>query len=176
VHAILDSMDMNWFFKMKSSYRIALVAVLVGGAILLILPLVLGVSNYPLASGDHISSWSFEGAYADNGTNQARTIAEIKNLKAMLGKDKTKDYGLLVGIASQYELLGDGKTAYTYLSRAIAKDHTRGLAYMNMGQLMESLGALATARAAYDAALKAEPASGIYASARDGFYARHPQR
>ncbi len=180
MRAILGHMDMQhlmkWFTNLKPQRRMVLVAVLVGGAVLLILPLVLGIDNYPIANGDSISSWKWDGAYADRGTKQAQATQEIAHLKAMLGKDSKKDYSIIVGIASQYELLGDGRSAYHYLSKAIAKDRAQGLAYMNMGQLMEGLGAFRTARNAYDAALKAEPASGLYASARDSFYAHHPQQ
>lgn len=165
-----------WFSALKPRQRIVLVMVLLGAAFFLILPLALRVNSYPLAGGDTVTSWRWNGAYADGATKQRQTGQEIVRLKALLGKNSAKDYEILVGIASQYELLGDGKTAYHYLSQAIAKDHSRGLAYMNMGQLMESLGALETARAAYDAAVKAEPKSGVYISARDSFYARHPKK
>ncbi|MDB5194883.1 MAG: hypothetical protein JWO84_67 [Parcubacteria group bacterium] len=170
----MDGLNLAWFLKMKSSQRIALVLVLVGAAFFLVLPLLLSANKYPLASGDQVASWNFNGAYADQGPNQTRTVREIQGLKATLGKDKRKDYDVLVGLASEYELLGDGKSAYQYLSQAIAKDGSRGLAYMNMGQLMESLGAIRTARTAFDAAVKAEPKSGIYVSARNSFYSRHP--
>lgn len=156
----------------KPSMIVALVVVLVGGAAFLLLPTLIG-AGYPIAKADHISSWSWQGVYKDGGTQEAGVKKEITLLKQ--NKEKALDtYDLYVGIASQYELLGDGKSSYRYLSKAIELDKKRGLAYMNLGHLMEELGAFATARNAYDAAVAAEPGNPLYETAREGFLTRNP--
>lgn len=178
MRAILGSMKYFSFGKMKPLMRIALIVVLVGGALFLVLPLVVpggaGIGNgYTISKSDHISSWSWHGAYADGAQKEADTKAEIGRLKGLIGKKTTPDYDLYVGIASEYELLGDGKSAYNYLSKAISVDPKRGIAYMNMGHLMDELGALTTAHAAFDAAVTAEPGSVVYQAARQDFLIHH---
>lgn len=160
--------------KRKPVTAAAIVAIVLIGGALLALPFLLGPQGYPIQKSDRIASWSWRGAYADHGSAQQQAEAEIARLKGMLGASHADEYGLSIGIASEYELLGDGKGAYRYLSRAIAIDPKRGLAYMNMGHLMEELGAFATARGAYDAAVQAEPGNAIYAAARSDFYLTHP--
>lgn len=163
-------------FTSRPVLSAALVAAAVLTAVLLALPFVIGGGKeYPIAPADHISSWSWQGAYADHDGKQKEVEAELARLKTMLGKGGSgSDYDIYVGFASEYELLGDGRNAYLYLSKAIAKDPSRGLAYLNMGHLMEELGALETARKAYDAAAAAEPGNRVYQSARSNFYLQHP--
>ncbi|MDD3531243.1 MAG: hypothetical protein PHV99_01470 [Candidatus Pacebacteria bacterium] len=104
-----------------------------------------------IARGDTIVSWNFTGAYAQDSTLQARANAEITRLSGLLEMATSSKVTLLVGIANQYELLGDGKQEYEYLSRAIEEGgETTGLPWHNLGVLMERLGALETARTAYE--------------------------
>src|SRR3989344_4028104 len=110
----------------------------------------------PVAEGDAISSWDFQGSYEGNSELEKRARDEIARSEGFLGGDQSganddpTDYILYVSIANQYELLGDGKTAYEYLGRAIRIDSTKtGLALRNLGSLMERLGALNTARIAF---------------------------
>ena len=140
----------DWLHGMSIKVWIALGIVVLGGilSIGLIFLAMNAPEPYPLAQSDTIASWSFKGALADRGANETATKSEIVRLKQMLGKG-TNDYELLVGTASQFILLGDGKSAYRYLSKAIETDPEKGLAYFNMGHLMEQLGALATAKSAY---------------------------
>jgi len=154
---------------------VAIAIVLGGTALLLLLPIIIGgaAPSFPIASTDHISSWSWAGIYADGGDKQNQTKAEIERLKAMVGKPAASTYDLYVGIASDYELLGDGKSSYSYLNRAIAQDPKRALAYMNMGRLMEDLGAFATAHAAYDKAVALEPTNPLYQAALQNFLVHH---
>jgi tetratricopeptide (TPR) repeat protein len=164
---------------MKPSMLIALIIVLVGGAIFLILPLIVGPGSgfggkgYVIEEADHISTWNWDGVYEDGAQKQADVEKEIDHLKGLLGKGSIADYDLYVGIASQYELIGDGKSAYNYLSRAISDEPKRGLAYMNMGHLMEEMGAFTTAHKAYDAAVAAEPNNPVYQTARQEFLIHH---
>lgn len=163
---------MNAFIRsaQKKPLMFASVAILIGGALaLIVMPL---LSPAPqLADGDDVSSWTWDGPYADGGPLEDQTKNEIADLKDELGKGTYPDYQLLVGIASQYQLLGDGKNAYTYLQQAIAKDPKQGLAYINLGNLMDSLGAYDTAKEAYDTAVKLEPNNQAYADARATFLA-----
>lgn len=115
-----------------------------------------------IAKGDTIVSWDFVGAYAGNPELRAKADAEIRRLIGLIGKGTYPDESLLVAIANQYELLGNGKQQYEYLSRAIAigvGDATTGLPWHNLGVLMERLGALETARIDYQEATLAQPQS-----------------
>lgn len=115
-----------------------------------------------IAEGDGIASWDFAGAYAGNPELIAKANAEIQRLNGLLGKGTYPDESLFVAIANQYELLGDGKQQYEYLSRAIAigvGDAATGLPWHNLGVLMERLGALETARVDYREATLVQPQS-----------------
>lgn len=117
-----------------------------------------------IAKGDRVASWDFAGAYADNPELAAKAEAEIQRLTGLIGKGTYPDASLYVGIANQYELLGDGKQEYDYLGRAITADvnATSGLPWHNLGVLMERLGALETARAAYERAARIQPQLKFY--------------
>ena len=166
----------EWLVSTSIKTRIAIGIVLMGGAlsILLIFFALQESRPYPLAAGDSIASWNFKGALSDGGKGETSTKGEIVRLKQLLGKGN--EYELYVGIASQFVLLGDGKSAYLYLSKAIESDPKKGLAYFNMGHLMEQLGALHTARTAYDTAVQREPDNTLYRSYRDVFTSQHPLR
>lgn len=176
---ILELMNIPGLTHAKPLTLAALVVVLVGGAAFLILPLILGGgvpggAGYSVSKDDHISSWTWKGVYKDGAQREADVTKEISHLKDLLGKSGgAKDYDVYVGIATQYELLGDGKAAYQYLSKAITLEPKKGLAYMNMGHLMEEMGAFATAHQAYDAAVLAEPNSPVFKSAQQDFLIHH---
>lgn len=108
----------------------------------------------PLASSDVINFWNFDGAYLDGGVLEAKAKEEIIHLKKLLHSDEFTDYEIYVSIANQYELLGDGKNSYIYLGKAIREDTSgnTGLAWHNAGVLLSRLGALDTARIAYEKA------------------------
>lgn len=108
----------------------------------------------PLVDGDIVISWNFDGAYLDGGILEAKAKEEIKRLKGLLNSDEFTDYEIYVSISNQYELLGDGKNAYNYLGKAIKEDisNNTGLAWHNAGVLLSRLGALDTARIAYEKA------------------------
>lgn len=117
-----------------------------------------------LAEGDTIASWNFQGTHKDGGALEKKVNDEITRQKGLLGGDQSgknddpTDYILYIGIANQYELLGDGREAYEYLGRALKIDSTKtGLAWRNLGSLLERLGAPNTARAAYAHAVEAQP-------------------
>ena len=111
------------------------------------------VNPLPIAKGDVVSSWNFVGAYTNNPELIAKADVEIKRITDLLGKGTYTDMSIYVGIANQYELIGDGKKQYDFLIQAV-KDGgtTSGLPWHNLGVLMERLDALETARIAYEKA------------------------
>lgn len=111
-----------------------------------------------IAKGDTIASWTFIGTYTTDPDLSLKATVEIIRLKDMVGKGAYPDTALYVGIANQYELLGDGKQGYDYLSRAIGEGgESAGLPWHNLGVLMERLGGLQTARVAYQKATLVQP-------------------
>ena len=143
--------------------------VLVAGAVILLLALGAwwmsqnSAHPLPLVEGDTVSSWDFQGTYKDGGALEKKANDEIVRQKSLLGGDQSgvgddpTDYSIYVGIANQYELLGNGKAAYNYLGRALKIDSEKtGLAWRNLGALLERLGALETARVAYARAVEAQ--------------------
>ncbi len=112
-----------------------------------------------LVAGDKVVSWDFKGSHGDGGELQKRVRAEIARLESLLQNEKGEptDYELYVSIANQYTLLGDGANAYEYLGKALSIDSEKtGLAWYNMGTLLERLGAPLTARIAYTKAVDAQ--------------------
>ena len=134
----------------------------------------------PLAEGDTISSWDFQGSYEGNTDLEKRARDEIARSESLLGGDQSganddpTDYILYVSIANQYELLGDGKAAYGALGKALMIDSTKtGLAWRNLGALLERLGAFHTARVAYAHAAETQPQIVEYHIARIQFLIAH---
>ena len=128
---------------------------------------------FSLVPGDEPASWYFVGTYSDGGQLEARADAEIERMKNFLNSGTFTNYELYVSIANQYELLGDGKQQYTYLNYALAIDSTKtGLAWHNMGKLLEKLGSYKSARVAYDRMIQVQPTS-QYIRARLEFLKAH---
>ena len=115
------------------------------------------VPAFPINVADTISSWSFKGAYTGNDTLVAQANADITHLKSLLGKGQYDDYDLYIGIGNDDNLLGDGKGAYDNYNQSIAIHPTKGLAYLNVGHLMDEMGAYHTAADAYAKAVAVEP-------------------
>jgi len=131
---------------------------------------------FALASGETVASWNFAGSYKDGGTLEARANADITRLKGLLNSDTYTKYELYVSIANQYELLGDGKQEFTYLNYALAIDSTKtGLAWHNMGKLLERLGAYKSARVAYDRMIQAQPTTQYLRARLEFLQARMPE-
>ena len=129
--------------------------------------------QFALVSGDAVASWNFTGSYKDGGTLEAQANAQVARLKGLLDSGTYTNYELYVSIANQYDLLGDGKNEYTYLNDALAIDSTKtGLAWHNMGTLLARLGAVKSARIAYDRMVTAQPTA-QYIRARLEFLQAH---
>ena len=114
------------------------------------------------ASGDNVASWNFKGAYSDNPELMSKAQMEIKRLSDLLTTATSSAMILSVGIANQYELLGDGKKQYEYLGRAIQENPEHGLPWHNLGVLMEKLGAFKTARISYEKSTFVQPELKFY--------------
>lgn len=158
--------------------RVAALAVVILGAFLGIgyySYVSLSVPHYPLASQDVVSNWNFPSAYASGSEDEKRVQGEIQKLKALLGKGNS-DYEVLVGIASEYELLGEGQKSYLYLSKAISDSPHKALAYFSMGHLLEREGALYSAKGAYSLAVQKEPGNDIYKSYLEKFLAKYSEQ
>lgn len=105
-----------------------------------------------LAEGDTIVSWVYPSAYRGTPELETRAREEIARLITLLQSATSSEMIIAVGIANQYELLGEGKEQFEYLKRATSVDTTSGLPWHNAGVLMERLGALRTAQLAYEQA------------------------
>ena len=112
--------------------------------------------------GESITEWDFKGAYAGNPDLTAKAQSEIVRLSDLLITATSSEMILSVGVANQYELLGDGKKQYEYLGRAIKTNPENGLPWHNLGVLMERLGALKTARVAYEKSTLVQPELKFY--------------
>lgn len=134
----------------------------------------------PIASGDTVASWDFQGAREGNAQLEGQSRDEITRLEGMLGGDQSgkdgdpTDYDIYVGIANQYEMLGDGAKERGYLEKALAIDSAKtGLAWHNLGSLMSRLGAFNTARIAYAKAVEAQPQVSAFHLSRIQFLTDH---
>ena len=106
-----------------------------------------------LAPEDTIVSWKFKGLYTDSPELVSRAQKEISRLQDLLGNedDDFTEYELYVSIANQYDLLGNGEREYQYLKYALAMDSQQaGLAWSNLGILLERVGAYHSAREAFE--------------------------
>ncbi|MHB8913432.1 MAG: hypothetical protein ACYC4I_00245 [Minisyncoccota bacterium] len=115
------------------------------------------VGPFPINAADAIVSWSFKGAYTGNAVLIAQANTDIVKLTGLIGEGKYDDYDLYDGIANDYSMLGDGRTAYQYYNRSIQIHPTKGLAYANLAHFMNALGAYHTAADAYAKAVSVEP-------------------
>ncbi len=150
-------------------YAVALVAVLGAGYYWYSLqPEVV----FTIDAQDSISNWEVQSAYKDGGELEQRVRDEMTRLNEHLADDATEppDYQVYVGLSNQYLLLGDGEAAYAELQKALAIDSTTtGLAWHNLGTLMDRLGAKHSARQAYARAVDAQPHIDAYHSAYINF-------
>lgn len=115
------------------------------------------IPAFPINPADTIVSWNFKGAYAGNATLLAQANADIAHLKSLLGKGQYDNYDLYIGIGDDNNLIGNGSAAYENYNRAIALYPNQGLAYANLGHLMDELGAYHTAADAYAKAVAVQP-------------------
>lgn len=129
--------------------------------------------RFSIARGDEIASWDFTGVYTGSAELEAKARAEIERLSAILATATSSAMITAVSIANQHELLGDGQKQYEYLERAMRADPTNALPWHNLGVLMARLGALETARAAYEKATLLLPGFKVYHYAYLEFLTTH---
>ncbi|MBU6388659.1 hypothetical protein KGQ72_02190 [Patescibacteria group bacterium] len=130
------------------------------------------VLSFPINPADMLANWHFTGAYSSSDSAMTEAQNDITHLTNLLGTGEYDDYDLYNGIANDYGLLGDGRTAYQFYNRAIRIHPKKGLAYANLGHLMDELGARYTAADAYAAATHAEPGMLEYHTERLTYLAR----
>ncbi len=109
---------------------------------------------------DSISSWSTNVIATANVKKQIQE--NIISLSSRIGSDKKNNYNVLIQIAQDYELLSDGKSAYSFYTLAAKEKPSNGLAFSNIGNLMQTLGAYNTARKAYAESVKLSPSTEVY--------------
>ena len=127
---------------------------------------VAAVKPIPVRLLDTVASWNFTNSYTGNAELEKKANTEINRLTGLIGTNQYSDYSLFVSIANQYDLLGDGNNEFVYLKKALAiNSNSGGLAWNNLGQLMERLGAFKTAKMAYANAVAAQPNVGSYQEA-----------
>ncbi len=128
----------------------------------------------PLATGDMVASYFFQGAYTGKPDLITKAEQAIDDAKNMLGGEHLADYEIYVSIANQYDLMGNGKKELEYLGKAITVDSTTGLAWHNAGALFDRLGATATARASYERAVEVQPIKLYFSALIDFLKRRYP--
>lgn len=109
---------------------------------------------------DTITSWSTHVSASTAVKNKLR--ASIRTLSGEVGGVNRRNYNVLLQIAQDYELLSNGKSAYSFYVLAAQAVPSNGLAFSNIGYLMEQLGAYHTARSAYAASVALSPTVGQF--------------
>jgi len=125
--------------------------------------------KFPLNTKDTITSWFFKGSYIGNDVLVAQATTNIAHLTGLLDKEGSNDYDLYVGIGNNYTYLGDGAVAFENYNKAIAQNSGDPLVYMNLGSLMDKLGAYYTAADAYAKAVELGSSFAQYRNAQMDF-------
>jgi len=125
--------------------------------------------KFPINKKDTILSWSFKGSYLGNDVLVAQATKSIADLTPQLQKSGSNTYDVYVGIGNNYTYLGDGAAAYESYNNAIAQNAEHALVYMNLGSLMDKLGAYYTAADAYAKAVELGSSFAQYRNAQMDF-------
>ncbi len=114
------------------------------------------LSALTIDSRDTIASWKLQ--ITESTTTKEKLQTQIKTLTGDIRKGHYSNFNIYTQIAQDYELLGNGKSAYDfYMLAAKVSPANNGLAWNNIGNLMEQLGAYHTARNAYAASVALSP-------------------
>lgn len=131
------------------------------------------VNTLPISPKDTLASWSFKGSHADGGTLERQVESQIASLKTKINETNPTVQEIYISIANDYELLGDGKSAYNYFLQALNSkqryEQEDGMAWAGLGDLMQTLHAYYTAATAYGNAVKADPGEPSFHVARISF-------
>ena len=107
-------------------------------------------SHFSLAEDPTTINWNFPAVTNDADTVE-RQIERIKNTSDIDAYEKA------ISLGEEYRLLGEGDKAYTYILQAVDLEPNKSLPYLNLGTLLEKVGALDSARSAYERAVTVEP-------------------
>lgn len=133
------------------------------------------IPKFPINPADTIVSWNFKGPYTGNDALIAKASADIERLEELIGSGKYDDYDLYIGIGNANDLMGQGDVAYQNYNRAASIHPEKGLAYANLGHLMDELGAYHTAADAYAKAAAVEPITQYKTAQMDYLTWRFPE-
>ncbi len=131
------------------------------------------LSTIAIDPRDSIVSWSTNVLATEYIKKQIQK--NIFSLSSKIGSDKKNNYNLLIQIAQDYELLSDGKSAYSFYTLAAKEKPSNGLAFSNIGNLMQKLGAYNTAHNAYAESVRLSSSVEVYWLAYLGFLSAHEQ-
>lgn len=140
---------------------VAIVLVLAVGAAALAWYVMQQPNPFPVSSEDQPISWQLP-LPADAASSTPVLAAQIAQLKKMVGQGQYPDENILMGIANNYALVGDGRGAYESYLKAIEASSTNALAYENLGGLFARLGATSTALRAYAKAAELDPGQAFF--------------
>lgn len=123
-------------------------------------------------SRDSITSWSTKVIATPDVKKQIQE--NIISLSSKINNSKD-NYNVFIQIAQDYELLSDGKSAYSFYTLAAKEKPTNALAFSNIGNLMQKLGAYNTAQKAYAESVRLSPSAELYWLAYLSFLSAHEQ-
>jgi tetratricopeptide (TPR) repeat protein len=104
--------------------------------------------------GNEIINWDFAGAYANNDNAVKKALLEVERLLADMDEAYT-EYDTALSVGNQYYYIGDGENAFEYYKKAIISETSgSGLAWYNMGNLLNRIGAHESSRYSYEQALE----------------------
>lgn len=135
------------------------------GIVIIILLVVVGLwwvnrdgeqTNFNLEPVDKGISWELSpvSGYTSEELEKRITDAEAVFASSTEARDK---YNALITASRFTQYKGDGEGAFKYLNRAIGVSPERDIAYLNLGVLLNELGATTSARRAYEIAREKAP-------------------
>jgi len=123
-------------------------------------------SHFDLLEDPTTINWKFDAVTKD------ATSAE-ERIKQISGDSTIGDYEKDLSLAEEYRLLGEGDLTYKYLLKAIDVLPNKSLTYGNLGDLLEKVGAIDSARGAYERAVTVESQYPVNHSNLIQFYIRN---
>lgn len=115
---------------------------------------------FPVSASDNLTSWTIPVNV--DATSTAAFKAQIATLKSYVGTTTYPTSDIYIGIANEYGLLGDGKSAYQYYLKALNASSTEAVTYDNLGALFARLYATTTATRAYAKAIALDPSEALF--------------
>lgn len=123
-------------------------------------------SHFDLIEDPMAVNWKFDSVTKD--------ITGAEERIDRISKDKSIDeYERNLSLAEEYRLLGEGDLTYKYLLLAIDVLPNKSLTYGNLGDLLEKVGVVDSARGAFERAVTVESQYPVNHSNLIQFYIRH---